>query len=245
MRTAGIVVAVVLGATAAAPAQDPVPEVRQVVTFDLQPGALGRVINLYEQSLLPVYQDLAPLLRFRAYREAESPESLDLVLLSSYRGMAGMDAANDLLGKPQPTGVNVGLLYGQIDQMALGHHDTFVEMIDRLGDPPSDEAGTDEQLTVFEYLRVAPGGHAFFEQLLETRARPYEKEHRLYVWSETGRVLVGDEWDYVRFHGLRSLAMWHDYVRRMRDADFQAALAPVILARKTVILRREPRLSVR
>ncbi|MDP1571963.1 MAG: hypothetical protein Q8L86_18350 [Vicinamibacterales bacterium] len=222
------------------------PEVRQIVTFDLQPGALSRVLGIYLGPLLKIYETLQPLLRFRAYLEAESPESLDLVVVSSYRGMAGLDAANHELFREGRDGPSVGLLYQEIDRHAIGHHDQFIEMIEALSDPWAQESGGEpQQLTVFEYLRVVPGSHAFVEDLIAARVRPFELDERLHLWSETGRVLVGDGWDYVRIFGVASLGAWHDALQRTRTAEFQQALAPVVMARKTIILRREPRLSLR
>ena len=247
-RAATVLVALAAGAAGVhLPAQSPTPpEVRQIVTFDLQPGTLAAVVGLYEQRLLPVYEQLQPLLRFRAYREAESPESLDLVVVSSYQGMAGMDAANERLSQPRQDGLKVGALYQQIDRLAVAHHDQFVEMVERLSDAPADESrGEPDQLTVFEYLRLTPATHAFLEDLLELRVRPFERDQELYLWSETGRVIVGDGWDYLRIFGMPSLGAWHEYVRRTREADFQQALAPIVVSRKTLILRREPRLSIR
>lgn len=222
------------------------PEVRQIVTFDLHPGTIERVVGYYLGPLRMTSENLQPLLRFRAYREAESPESLDLVVVSSYRGMQGMDVANAQLFGEGGDGPNVGLIYREIDLLAVGHHDQFIEMIDTLSDPWSQEAGGEpQQLTVFEYVRLTPGTHGFFEDLLAARVRPFELDEDLYEWSETGRVLVGDGWDYVRMFGVASLGNWHAYLQRTREADFQQALAPVVMARKTVILRRDPRLSIR
>jgi hypothetical protein len=227
------------------PAQD-LPEVRQIVTFKLQATAVEPVVNLYEGGLRRIYEELPPLLRFRAYRETESPEPLDLVVVSSYRGMAGMDAANEQLRAHQREGESAFAIYQQINRFAVSHHDQFVEMIDVLGDPWNLEASSEpRQLTVFEYLRLTPGTHSFFEELLQLRVRPFEQGRELYRWSETGRVIVGDGWDYLRTFGVDSLGMWHEYVRQMRDADFHQALTPVVVARKTIILRREPRLSLR
>ncbi len=37
------------------------------------------------------------MLRFRGFREAERPEPLDLIVVSTFRGMAGMDVSNRTL----------------------------------------------------------------------------------------------------------------------------------------------------
>ena len=217
------------------------PEVRQIVTFLFQPGRTADALSIYAERLLPIYADTQPLLRFRAYREAESPEPLDLVIVSAYAGMAGMDAANAVLGQPHRSGQSAFGLYGELSRMTATHHDQFVEMIAALGDAPGSEGG----LTVFEYLRVAPGSHDAFEELLARRVRPFERERSLYRWSETGRMLVADGWDYLRLFGVPSLAGWHAYRTALREAALQKELAPLVAARKTLILRSDPKLSVR
>jgi hypothetical protein len=99
------------------------PEVRQIVTFLFQPGRAADALAVYEQQLLPIYADTTPLLRFRAYREAESPEPLDLVIVSAYAGMAGMDAANAALRRPHRSGRSAFQLYGELSRMTVTHHE--------------------------------------------------------------------------------------------------------------------------
>ncbi|WP_411281595.1 hypothetical protein [Gemmatimonas sp.] len=216
-------------------------EVRQIVTFLFQPGRAGEATTIFEQQLKPIYTGVAPLRRFRAYREAESPEPLDLVVVSSYDGMAGMDAANEALRRPTASGQSAFALYGTLSSMTQTHHDQFVEMLPALSDSISE--GVD--LTVFEYVRVAPGMQTRFSTLLFTSIRPYERARALYAWSETGRMLVSDGWDFVRIYGIRSLADWQRYRERIRNAPHGAELDGMIAARKTLILRRDARMSVR
>lgn len=216
-------------------------EVRQIVTFLFQPGRAADAFAIYEKQLKPIYAGVAPLRRFRGYREAESPEPLDLVVVSSYDGMAGMDAANDDLRKANPTGQSAFALYGVLSGMTQSHHDQFVEMLPALSD--SVTGGAD--LTVFEYIRVTPGAQQRFPTLLFTFVRSFERERGLYAWSETGRMLVGDGWDFVRIYGIRSLGEWQRYRERMRISPHGAELDAMISARKTIILRRDQRLSVR
>lgn len=221
-------------------AQSPAPpEVRQIVTFRFVPGRATEAVAIYERRLKPVYEDTAPLLRFRAYREAESPEPLDLVVVSSYQGMAGMDAANDALRARHRSGVAAFEVYGELSGMTTAHHDQFVEMLPRRGDPPADG------LTVFEYLKLTPGSGRAFERLLAETIEPFERERRLYQGSESGRLIVADGWDYLRMHGIRSLADWHAAVTAARGAAFQSSLDPLVAARKVIILRVDARLSVR
>jgi hypothetical protein len=216
-------------------------DVRQIVTFLFQPGRAGEALSIYEKQLKPIYTDVAPLRRFRVYREVESPEPLDFVVISSYDGMAGMDAANEALRRPHASGQSAFALYGTLSAMTQTHHDQFVEMLPALSDTTADDA----DLTVFEYVRVAPGAQARFSTLLRTFIRPFERARGLYVWSETGRMLVSDGWDFVRIYGIRSLADWQRAREQLRTSRHGSALDGLIAARKTLILRRDSRLSVR
>ncbi|MGE0043236.1 MAG: hypothetical protein AB7H88_17305 [Vicinamibacterales bacterium] len=243
MRGAAATLVLTLGALAAGQEPGAPAEVRQIVSFHLLPGTPGVVDGLYRDQLLPIYQDIAPLLRFRAYREAESPEPVDLVVVSAYEGMAGMDAANALLRRPGRNGVSALSVYGQIARYTSAHTDQFVEMRPRLSDPVADQRP--DGLAVFEYVHLVPAAHAAYEQLLEERVRGWEKEHAVYQWSETGRMLVSDGWDYLRTYGMRSLADWQDYQSRLGATDFAPDLAALVGSRKTLILRGAPDLSVR
>lgn len=217
------------------------PEVRQIVTFLFQPGRSVDANAIYEKQLRPIYTEVSSLRSFRAYHEAESPEPLDLVVVSSYNGMAGMDSANAALRKPSATGQSAFAVYGTLSAMTQTHHDQFIEMLPSV----SDSASSTTTLTVFEYIRVAPGMQTEFENRLRTLIRVSEKDARLYDWSETGRVLVGDGWDYVRIFAIQSLADWHRYQRYIHGTTMRAQFAATVAARKTIILRLDPRLSVR
>ncbi len=219
----------------------PQSEVRQLVTFLFLPGRFADAMAIYESKLKPIYADVAPLQRFRAYREAESPEPLDLVVVSSYAGMTGMDLANEALRRPNAAGQTAMSFYGALSAMTQTHHDQFVEMLPALSDTAT-EAAT---LTVFEYIRVAPGKRAQYERGLRTEVRPFERANGLYQWSETGRMLVSDGWDYLRIFGIASLGDWHRYTRDARQPGSPFAADTLVAARKTIILRREGRLSVR
>jgi len=225
------------GQDVAAPAQR---EVRQIVTFLFQPGRTTEAVAIYERQLKPIYADVIPLLRFRAYRESESPEPLDLVVVSSYRGMAGMDAANEALRAPHRSGGSAVTLYGTLAAMTQSHHDQFVEMLPVNGGTPDDSAG----ITVFEYLRVPLRQHQAFETAIRSRIQD-EQKIGLFRWSEFGRMLVSDGWDFLRIYHMRSLAEWHRHraYDRARLYSPGGELDPT--ARKTIILRQDPRLSVR
>lgn len=225
----------------AAQGRTPVPEVRQLVTFLFQPGRAAEASAIYEKQLLPIYADVPALRRFRAYHEAESPEPLDLVVVSSYGGMAGMDTANAALRRGAGTGRSAFAIYGTLAALSHSHHDQFIEMLPSLSDSVSSPA----TLTVFQYIRVSPGMQADFESALRDLVRRSEKDGQLYDWSETGRVLVGDGWDYVRIFGVRTLADWHRYQRFALSPTMLAPFNRTIAARKTIILRHDPRLDVR
>ena len=214
---------------------------RQIVTFLFQPGRTAEASAIYQKQLRPIYTEVPALQKFRAYREAESPEPLDLVVVSSYNGMAGMDSANAALRQVSRTGASAFALYGTLSAMTQAHHDQFIEMMPSLSDSVS-STGT---LTVFQYIRVAPGMHADFETALRDLVRRSEKDAQLYDWSETGRVLVGDGWDYVRIFGIRTLADWHRYQRFTQRPMMFPQFTRTIAARKTIILRHDPSLSVR
>ena len=223
-----------------ATAQASPPEVRQIVTFQFLPGRAAEAIQIYQSQLRPIYQDITPLLRFRGYQESESPEPLDLIVVSSYQGMEGMDRANEALRKPSPTGRSAFELYGTLSAMTQQHHDQFVEIIASLSDTATGSAG----LTIFQYIRLAPGVSARFERLL-LQIRPVERDQHLTQWSETGRMLVSDGWDYLRIIGVGSLGQWQHYITRLRSTPLGRALEPMIAARKTIIVRGVPPLAVR
>lgn len=215
-------------------------EVRQIVTFLFQPGRAAEASAIYQRQLRPIYAEVPTLRRFRAYHEAESPEPLDLVVVSSYDGMAGMDSANSALRREARTGKSAFAIYGTIGALSQSHHDQFIEMMPSLSDTVSSTA----TLTVFQYIRVAPGMHLDFEAGLRD-VRKSEKDAQLYDWSETGRVLVGDGWDYVRIFGIRTLADWHRYQRFALGPMMLPRFIRTVAARKTIILRHDPQLSVR
>lgn len=125
--------------------------------------------------------------------------------------------------------------------MTQAHHDEFVQMIGALSDTATAATG----LTVFEYTRLAPGMHEKFEAVLHARVRSFEQTHALYQWSETGRLLVSDGWDYLRLYGIRSLGDWQTYLLATRRAPFVGELGPLVAARRTIILRNDAHLSVR
>jgi hypothetical protein len=237
-----LALAALAGVAAVLPAQGPVApgDVRQVVTFLFQPGALPQGLAIYADRLRPIYADVPALRRFRAYREVESPEPLDLVVVSHYAGMAGMDSANAALRRPHTSGESAFALYGALSALLQHHHDQFVEMRPAVSDSLPDARG----LTVLEYVRLVPGAHARYEARLASHGRPLERRLPL-LGSETGRLLVADGWDYLRFHVVRSLGDWHAVERARWAAEPALGLAPLVAGRKVILLRADPTLGVR
>ncbi len=223
-----------------APLSAQLPEVRQIVTFLFTPGRAAEATAIYESQLKPIYAEVAPLRRFRAYREAESPEPLDLVVVSTYDGMAGMDAANDALRRPNSSGKSAFALYGTLSAMTQSHHDQFVEMLPHVGPPPDDSAG----IVVFEYLRVPAANQPEFALRLDADRRS-ELAAKVVRWSEAGRLLVSDGWDFLRIHHMRSLGDWQRYRLHTRTQTTRLSSYALVGARKVIILKQDARLSVR
>lgn len=206
-------------------------EVRQLVTFLFLPGMADSARGLYTRMLRPVYEADTAMRRFRAYQEAESPEPMDLMVVSSFDGMAGMDASNAALRGLSSGGRTTFQWYGALSALSQYHRDEFVEML-------SPAVDVEAPLLVVERIRVAPGAQRSWERAIAALpAGP--------VVSETGRVLVGNGWDYVRFHAIRRLADWQAYRARVTAGMAGARLARLEAARSVTILRRDDALSVR
>jgi hypothetical protein len=65
----------------------------------------------------------------RLLGEVESPEPLDLVVVTHYADMAGMDRANPGDAGLPADGPTIGQLYQQVADLSLGHHDQFIEVL--------------------------------------------------------------------------------------------------------------------
>ena len=195
-----------------------VPEVRQLVTFKFSPGKSGDAIALFRDEALPLYEETPPMLRFRGFREAESPEPLDLIVVSTFRGMAGMDASNRTLReRAEKANTSMGELYGRIGALTEHHRDEFIEI-----DPDLSWGSTDTApLVVLVSLRIAPGKSASFETLVRDHLVPWEKELGSGITgSNGGPFLLSVGWDYMRIIGISTLGDWHRYVRERRSQAF-------------------------
>ena len=229
-------------AQAATPSQS---DVRQLVTFRFLPGRADSAIGIYERVLVPAYRDAAAMLRFRGYREAESPEPMDLLVVSHFDGMAGMDSSNATLRQLSAGGRPVFAWYGALGALSQQHRDEFAEMLPDLGDGAEAAHDSSAGLIVVEYVRVVPEGRSSYERLLRARVRAVEHARSLVRWSETGRLLIADGWDYVRFIGISSLADWQRYRAAMEEAGAWNEVDRLVVARKTMVVRQAPTLSVR
>ena len=220
--------------------QESLPEVRQLVTMQFQSGKTGEALSIFKEQALPLYEANEAMLFFRGFLEIESPEPLDLIVVSAFRGMAGMDASNDALraaGNSPET--SIGAIYSRIGALAVGHHDQFVEMIAGLenADP------MDSRLVALVSYQLIPGGERAFEQILKMSLLPWEKAAG--VPSATGRFLISDGWQYLRFIGFESLGDFHDYWTRLRAEPRFAAIEKITVRRKEIIVAPSRPLSVR
>lgn len=230
-----------LGGPAQASAQVPIEgEVRQLVTFRFLPGMAAEANALYRARAIPLYEQDEAMLSFRALREVESPVPLDLIVVSSFQGMAGMDESNAALRRlAEASGSSIGAIYGSIGQFSESHHDQFVEMLSPMvnGDPST------KRLVALVWYRVLPGEASSFERALEADIVPWERE--LGVPTSTGRFLLSDGWSYLRFLGFDSLADYQAYWTDLGAEEASQTVEGVTALRREAILAPVPELSVR
>lgn len=219
-------------------------EVRQFVTFRVLPGQLLAVLDLYGTHLLPVYHETDAIRMVRVFREVESPEPLDLMVVTHYDSMAAMDRANQAMSRPSPDRQPIGQRYRQIADLTLGHTDQFVEMVS----PPNVAPVPDRLLDVFEFLRVSPAMGPLFERSMLATVHPWEQDQPtrdVVVRSETARFLIADGWDYLRGYAVRDLAAWQTYATARAKHGAWMSASRYIESRKTMILSEMPHLRVR
>jgi hypothetical protein len=224
-------------------------DVRQVITFLFQPGLSDSGQAIYRRELVPLYRQDAAMRRFRGFREGESPEPLDLIVVSSFDGLSGMEASNLALRSLSSGGRSTFQWYGQLAATSQHHHDQLVEMLPALGDPAVAAADSVGGLTAFEYVRLVPGQRRAFEWLVANRMRAVERAGARDAgpvrWSETGRLMLSDGWDYLRIVRLGTLADWQAYQQALARAGVSEELDRLVAARKTILVRQLPALSVR
>jgi hypothetical protein len=221
------------------------PEVRHLVMYRFQRngGPFGMRPSMPAMdSLLELYRETPPVLRVRGYREAESAEPFDLILATNHRGLEGFEQAMEQLAKRSTDrGVTFGVASRRIDEASEWHRDWWVELIE---DMTHTGTGTPE-LHVFEWVRVFPSTQPAYELLLRSRLVPFERDQTNVRSSETGRVLIGDEWDYLRIVGFPSLSAYHDYRRVLRDDQVSEEIGRFVALRKMFVVRQDGDLSVR
>ena len=221
-------------------AQAPVEgEVRQFVSFTFQPGRMGDAVALYRDEVVPLYEQDSHLLSFRAFREAESPAPVDLVVVRAFRGMAGMDASGgDLRAAAERAGTSVGALYGRIAALSTGHTDEFVAMVPAWGsgDP------TASRLTAFVRLRLAPGKRDEAEAAL-AELGGWEREQGIAVAA--GRFILSDGWEVMRLVGFDDLADYESWLRASSETSAGERLRVGTVERSTALLGAVPELAIR
>ena len=211
-------------------------EVRQLVTFRFLPGRSAEATRVFAEQAVPLYERNAAMRSFRGLREVESPVPLDLVVISSFDGMAGMDASNEALrALAVSAGSSIGAIYGGIAALSQGHTDEFVSMLPELGggDPVA------ERLVALVRYRAVPGAEARLEGALREVAA-WERARG--VPASTGRFLVSDGWTHLRVLGFPSLGAYQAYVDAVRERGY---LTGVVALRREVILAPVPELAVR
>lgn len=218
-------------------------EVIQLVTFHFAPGGTAEAIRLFRDRALPLYVQNPDMLEFRAYREVESPSPLSLVVVSRFRGMAGMDRSNDALrALAADAGTSIGEIYGGISAVSVGHTDEFVEI--ELG---SALASMDNShLVVLEYLEaMGPsrddgtsmnGFGAPLDQVLPVGVAGIEG-------GLAGPMVIADGWGLFRMYGAASLGAVH--TASQQSIMRKAGNAGAVTRRKRVVLARVAELSVR
>lgn len=215
-------------------------EVRQLVTFRFVPGKAQEALNLYQRDAIPLYRRDRAMLSFRGFREVESPVPLDLIVVSAFRGMAGMDESNQALGTlARASGTSVGAIYGSIGALSSSHHDQFIEMQPHLGTGNA----TSRRLVAFVWYRTEPGHEEVFENLVAARLQPWESARGSV--TSMGRFLVSDDWTHLRMLGFDSLGDYHKYQSDLRLQPWVGMLRGEILRHREVILAVIPEFSVR
>ncbi len=214
-------------------------EVRQLVTFRFLPGRSAEAMRIYSEQALPLYVRNEAMRSFRALREVESPVPLDLVVVSAFDGMTGMDASNEALRRlAAEAGTSIGAIYGAIAALSESHHDQFVTMVPELGtgDP------TAERLVALVWYRTLPGEQERFERTL---ADVVAWERSEGIPSATGRFLVSDGWTHLRFLGFDSLGAFQAYREDVDDARGRGYLSSVVALQREAILAPVPEFAVR
>lgn len=218
------------------------PEVRQLVTFDFLPGQGEEALRLFREEALPLYQADRPLLRFRAYREVESPEPVDLVVVSSFQGMAGMDDSNRTLSEQaRKNGTTLAAIYGRIGDLTVSHRDELAEFDPSLCWGEVDKA----KLLVLVSTRLVPGGLDGYRALLREEWISWERKSGILSGSETGVYFVSNGFRVLRTFGIDHLEDWQRYQSELRRTTTWRKADQLTAEQKEIILAPVPELTIR
>ncbi len=226
--------------TTSSKAQNDTSIVWQLVTFNILPGEYSNVIDLYQQQAVPLFTENEEMLRFRGFREVESPVPFGLMVLTEMNGLGGMDAANiRLRAIAAEQNISVGNLYGRISDLTAGHTDEFVQLIPewKIEDPFT------SKYQVFISYDIVAGKSADFRRFVHEQLIPAEKE--LGLPSSGGQYLISDGWQYLRVFGIESLKEFGDYVELLHSKDLDNVLDRFVDKKRVVIKGVLPNLSVR
>ncbi len=226
--------------TTSSKAQNDTSIVWQLVTFNILPGEYSNVIDLYQQQAIPLFTENEEMLRFRGFREVESPVPFGLMVLTEMNGLGGMDAANiRLRAIAAEQNISVGNLYGRISDLTAGHTDEFVQLIPewKIEDPFT------SKYQVFISYDIVAGKSADFRRFVHEQLIPAEKE--LGLPSSGGEYLISDGWQYLRVFGIESLKEFGYYVELLHSKDLDNVLDRFVDKKRVVIKGVLPNLSVR
>lgn len=224
------------------PQTEEATEVRQLVSFDFLPGKRAEAMRLFREEALPLYQADRPLVRFRAYREAESPEPLDLLVVSSFHGMEGMDDSNRALEEQaKKNGTTLGQIYGRIGDLSQAHRDELVEIDPSLSWGDADKA----KLLVLVSIRLVPGGLEGYRTLLREEMISWEKKSGFLSGSESGVYLLSNGFRILRAIGIDHLDDWYRYQTEFRETTTWRKADQLTAEEIERILSPIPELAVR
>lgn len=218
----------------------------QIVTFRFESGQSGAALRIFEEQALPLYRQNSAMLEFRAYREVESPDPLDLVVISRFEGMAGMDRSNEQLRLlAASAGTSIGVIYGGISEYALGHTDEFVE----IGSDATLASMDAERLVVLEYLELEGSESVPTVASAPTAAAAGADAVALPTGlpglsgGVGGPMVIADGWSHFRMYGVASLGT----AQRVSHLPVMATIdgSRPVTRRKRLVLARVDALSVR
>ncbi len=176
------------------------------------------------------------MLSFRAFREVESPVSLDLIVVIAFRGIAGMDLSNARLRElASESGTGIDAVYGRIGALSSGPTDQFVQMLPSLGsgDPSSN------RLTAFVWLPGIAGAGRCFRGDARTLGEDIEDPRRDGSLPRVRRLELSAN------PGLRVTRRLRRRLAPESQPSRQARLGALTTERREVVVASVPELAVR